>query len=48
MVTIENSLLANEIQEEEEEERATLPPNSAVTVSRQLFVATHIDILTRC
>jgi hypothetical protein len=49
MVTIENSPLDSEprAEEEEEEERA-LPPNSAVTVAYgQLFVATHIDILTK-
>ncbi|MEX0677671.1 MAG: hypothetical protein WD063_11385 [Pirellulales bacterium] len=50
MVTIENSPLDNEVpkgEEEEEEERA-LPPNSAVTVAYgQLFIATHIDILTK-
>jgi hypothetical protein len=52
MVTIENSPLdgtprAEDEQPEEEEERA-LPPNSAVTVAYgQLFVATHIDILTK-
>ncbi len=49
MITIENSPLdlPAENTDEVEEERA-LPPNSAVTVAHgQLFVATHIDILTR-
>jgi hypothetical protein len=50
MVTIENSPLADQPKEEqpEEEEERALPPNSAVTVAYgQLFVATHIDILTK-
>jgi len=50
MITIENSPLDNEAPKdgEEEEEERTLPPNSAVTVAHgQLFVATHIDILTK-
>jgi hypothetical protein len=50
MVTIENSPLDGELPQDEpelEEERA-LPPNSAVTVAHgQLFVASHIDILTK-
>ena len=50
MITIENSPLdrpRRTTRMEEEEERA-LPPNSAVTVAYgQLFVATHIDILTK-
>lgn len=51
MVTIENSPLDDEraqADEEEEKEERALPPNSAVTVAYgQLFVATHIDILTK-
>jgi hypothetical protein len=51
MVTIENSPLDDErkgAEEEEEKEERALPPNSAVTVAYgQLFVATHIDILTK-
>ncbi len=51
MVTIENSPLDNEFpraEEEDIEEERALPPNSAVTVAHgQLFVATHIDILTK-
>jgi hypothetical protein len=50
MITIEGSPLdkpSGEEEVEEEEERA-LPPNSAVTVAHgHLFVATHIDILTK-
>jgi hypothetical protein len=50
MITIEGSPLdkpSGEEEAEEEEERA-LPPNSAVTVAHgHLFVATHIDILTK-
>jgi hypothetical protein len=49
MITIENSPLDRPQEEEpEEEEERALPPNSAVTVAHgQLFVATHIDILTK-
>ncbi len=51
MVTIEGSPLDAEPYAEEEafeEEERALPPNSAVTVAYgQLFVATHIDILTK-
>ncbi len=51
MVTIENSPLDDLSQfpaEEDIEEERALPPNSAVTVAYgQLFVATHIDILTK-
>ncbi len=49
MITIENSPFDRpaDTDVDEEEERA-LPPNSAVTVAHgQLFVATHIDILTK-
>ena len=50
MITIENSPFDRPKAEEEveEEEERALPPNSAVTVAHgQLFVATHIDILTK-
>jgi hypothetical protein len=50
MVTIENSPLDGDLPNEkpEKEEERALPPNSAVTVAYgQLFVASHIDILTK-
>ena len=50
MVTIENSPLddLSPPPEDDLEEERALPPNSAVTVAHgQLFVATHIDILTK-
>ncbi len=49
MITIENSPFDRQQEEEpEEEDERALPPNSAVTVAHgQLFVATHIDILTK-